>query len=212
MQLKDFNIRNTRPDEVDKFIDILESVAERLHANNIRQWPPGMFRNPTARADMLTGIANKQYFTIDYCPSSGNPNIDTPDSTEYEMAGLFLINYDDPFDELLWKDYLAEQGQDWKNGLYLHRLVLMTPFKGIGLTSKIVEFAEQKVRESGRQFLRLDCMADNERLRRFYGQQCRGSGKGGLIEQPTVWNPELELEFARFELQVVPFRVDLQTD
>ncbi|KAF9119517.1 hypothetical protein BGW39_000256 [Mortierella sp. 14UC] len=204
MQLQDFTIRNTRSEEVDEFIDILETAAEWLMANNIRQWPLGMFRNPTSRASMLTGIANKQYYTIDYHNSSSNNDIPGA-STKTEIAGLFVTNFDDPFDELLWKEYLAEQGGDWKDALYLHRLVLKAPFKGVGLTPKIVEFVEEKVKESGRHFLRLDCLANNERLRRFYGEKCRGSGKGGLNVLPTVWNPDLELEFARFELQVVPF-------
>ncbi|KAK3833750.1 MAG: hypothetical protein JOS17DRAFT_789127 [Linnemannia elongata] len=122
-----------------------------------------------------------------------------------EIAGLFVTNYDDPFDELLWKGYLLTRGHDWKDALYLHRLVLKTPYKGVGLTPKIVEFVEGKVQESGRHFLRLDCLAGNERLRKFYGTRCRGVGKGGLEELETVWNPDLELEFARFERQVVPF-------
>jgi hypothetical protein len=189
---------------VDEFIDILEAAAEWLMANNIKQWPPGMFRNPISRATMLTGIANKQYYSIDYHrPSSNNG---TPGaSTKPEIAGLFVTNFDDPFDELLWKEYLTGKGGDWKDALYLHRLVLKTPFKGVGLTPKIIEFVEEKVRESGRHFLRLDCLANNERLRKFYGEKCRGAGKGGLGELSTVWNPDLQLEFARFELQVVPF-------
>ncbi|KAG0304633.1 hypothetical protein BGZ97_001393 [Linnemannia gamsii] len=206
MKLQDFTIRNTRPEEVDEFIDILEEAAEWLHSNNIKQWPLGMFRNPASRASMLTGIANKQYFTIDYHhhPSGTGATATTV------IAGLFVTNYDDSFDELLWKEYLTSQGKDWKDALYLHRLVLKTPFKGCGLTPKIVEFVEGKVQESGRHFLRLDCLADNERLRRFYRTKCRGvdgegKEKGGLNELPTVWNPELGLEFARFELQVVPF-------
>ncbi|KAG0216196.1 hypothetical protein BGX33_000383 [Mortierella sp. NVP41] len=201
MQLQDFSIRNTRPEEVDEFIDILETAAEWLQANNIKQWPLGMFRNPASRASMLTGIANKQYYTIDY----HKPNTtESGSTTTTEIAGLFVTNYDDPFDEILWKEYLAENGGDWKDALYLHRLVLKKPFQGVGMTPKIIEFVEGKVKEAGRHYLRLDCLAQNEVLRRFYGEKCRGSGKGGLKELTTVWNPEWELEFARFELQVVP--------
>ncbi|KAK3839028.1 MAG: hypothetical protein J3R72DRAFT_447991 [Linnemannia gamsii] len=204
MQLQDFSIRNTRPEEVDEFIDILETAAEWLMNNNIKQWPPGMFRNPTSRASMLIGIANKHYYTIDYhYPNNNGESNGT--TTKTEIAGLFVTNFDDPFDKLLWKEYLTEQRGDWKDALYLHRLVLKAPYKGVGLTSKIVEFVEGKVKESGRHYLRMDCLANNTRLRRFYGEKCRGAGKGGLNQLPTVWNPDLELEFARFELQVVPF-------
>ncbi|KAF9117327.1 hypothetical protein BGX30_005584 [Mortierella sp. GBA39] len=203
MQLQDFTIRNTRPEEVDEFIDILEEAAEWLHSNNIKQWPLGMFRNPASRANMLTGIANNQYFTIDYhSPSSGKGT--EVGEAKTEIAGLFVTNYDDSFDELLWKEYLLTRGHDWKDALYLHRLVLKTPYQGVGLTPKIVKFVEGKVQESGRHYLRLDCLAGNERLRKFYRTRCRGVGKGGLEELETVWNPDLGMEFARFERQVVP--------
>ncbi|KAF9365645.1 hypothetical protein BGX34_009180 [Mortierella sp. NVP85] len=192
MDLKDFKIRNTRPEEADIVIDILETGAKWLHANNIKQWPLGMFSSAEGRRDIVEGIDGERCFMIDYCSpddSSGTPI----------LAGLFVLNADDPFDGELWSDV-----EDWKDALYLHRLIFQEPFRGAGLTGKVIEFAEDKVKESGRHYLRLDCIAHSESLRRFYREKCRGRGKGGLLELSTRWNPERQLEFARFETRVVP--------
>ncbi|KAG0255842.1 hypothetical protein BG011_004886 [Mortierella polycephala] len=186
ISLDDFTIRNTKAEEVDEFIQILEEAAEWLQENNIRQWPLGMFRN--SRSDILAAIDARQCYMIDYRSSSSS------------VAGLFVINYDDPFDETLWEGFV----EDWKDALYLHRLVIKAPYQGLGLTPKIFAFAEDKVKEAGRHYLRLDCLADNKVLRKFYGSRCRGKDKGGLKELTTVWNPELGLKFARFEHQVAP--------
>ncbi|KAF9897493.1 hypothetical protein BX616_005505, partial [Lobosporangium transversale] len=133
-----------------------------------------------------------------------------------QNAGLFVLNYEDDFDKDLWEGYV----EDWKDAIYLHRLVLKKPFRGIGLTAKIIVFTEQKVKEAGRHYLRLDTLAANTGLRRFYRERCRGKeedddeeeeeekeggggGRGGgrgLKELETVWNPTWGLEFARFEM------------
>ncbi|KAF9200576.1 hypothetical protein BGZ49_009183 [Haplosporangium sp. Z 27] len=192
----------TRPEEVDNFINILETAAEWLFANNIVQWPPGSFRHEDSRAQILKAIAEKQCFMIDYHPSEikdGNSSVSQGENND-NIAGLFVINYENSFDEELWKGF----AEDWKDALYLHRLVLRKPYQGVGLTPKIIEFVETKVKEAGRHYLRLDCLARNAALRKFYREKCRGPEKGGLKELSTTWNSELELEFARFEIQVAP--------
>ncbi|KAG0200313.1 hypothetical protein BGX28_006572 [Mortierella sp. GBA30] len=193
MNLDDFTIRNTRPDELDEFIEILETAAEWLKANGIKQWPIGMFRE--SRASIATAIDAKQCFTIDHHALSLKLS-----NAEKTIAGIFVLNYDDPFDELLWKGYVL----DWKDALYLHRLVIKKSFQGAGLMSNIIAFAEEKVIEARRHFLRMDCIADNTALRRYYAERCRGKDRGGFKELTIVWNPDLQLEFARFEIQVVP--------
>ncbi|KAF9994399.1 hypothetical protein BGZ79_000842 [Entomortierella chlamydospora] len=135
---------------------------------------------------------------IDYRPSKTLNGKDNSGHDVVQIAGLFVINYDNSFDEILWKGF----AEDWKDALYLHRLVIRKLYQGLGVTPKIVEFVENKVKEAGRHYLRLDCLAGNASLRRFYREKCRGREKGGLNELSTVWSPELELEFARFEIQV----------
>lgn len=180
----------TRPDEANIFIDILEAGAAWLHANNIKQWPLGMFSSPEGRQEVLGAIETGRCFMIDYHSS------DHENST-FKTVGQFLLNANDPFDATLWSDV-----EDWRDALYLHRLIIQEPFRGIGLTPKVMEFAEAKVKEAGRHYLRLDCLANSEPLRRFYRERCRGREKGGYGEVSTRWDPERQLEFARFEGRV----------
>lgn len=178
---------------------MLELASRTLLENNIIQWPVGMFTSPEGRQQIQDGIAAGRYFMLDYQPSSPSSDSNDATGTMAEIAGLFLLNDEDPFDALLWKGF----AEDWLDALYLHRLLVKERFQGCGLTGKVMAFAEDRVRQAGRHFLRLDCLAGNLPLRRFYKEKCRGKGQGGMNELTTVWNPELELEFARYELRVV---------
>ncbi|GJJ71642.1 hypothetical protein EMPS_03992 [Entomortierella parvispora] len=196
--LDDFVIRKARPDEAETVIEMLELTSRTLLENNIIQWPVGMFTSPEGRQQIHDGTAAGRYFMVDYRSCTSCSVSEEPAGQGAEIAGLFLLNDEDPFDALLWKGF----AEDWLDALYLHRLLVKEPFQGCGLTGKVMAFAEDRVRQMGRHFLRLDCLAGNLPLRRFYKEKCRGKGKGGMNELTTVWNPELELEFARYELRV----------
>ncbi|KAG0050523.1 hypothetical protein BGZ83_004685 [Gryganskiella cystojenkinii] len=181
----------TRADEADLVVEMLEGAAKTLLENNIVQWPLGMFTSPEGRQQIKDAIACGQYYMIMY---------QTPEEKDDPViAGLFLLNYEDPFDALLWKGFV----EDWLDAIYVHRLLIKKPFQGRGLTGKILSFAESKVKEAGRHYLRLDCLAKNIPLRRFYKEKCLGKDRGGLNELTTIWNPDYQLEFARYEIQVV---------
>jgi ribosomal protein S18 acetylase RimI-like enzyme len=48
---------------------------------------------------------------------------------------------------------------------YVHGLVIDRSQAGEGLDGQLLDWAVGRTRHAGRQFLRLDCAADNERLR-----------------------------------------------
>ncbi|KAG0067382.1 hypothetical protein BGZ93_000781 [Podila epicladia] len=171
-------------------------MAVYIRSQGINQWPPGMFRSPSGQADLTTAIAQGRCYTISYALTSSD-NLSGKASI---TAGVFMLGYDDPFDQALW-DGLADHAS-WTDALYLHRLVLLHRFQGYGLTALIMAFAKEMVRASGRHFLRMDCLYENEKLRRFYGERCLGKGKGGLRELDMIVHPEIGWEFARFELEV----------
>jgi ribosomal protein S18 acetylase RimI-like enzyme len=61
---------------------------------------------------------------------------------------------------------------------YVHRLAVRPAYAGRSFGQDLVEWAAGRVRDRGRQFLRLDCLASNERLCRYYlnlGFEPRGS-------------------------------------
>ncbi|KAG0015443.1 hypothetical protein BGZ81_011687 [Podila clonocystis] len=197
MSVHDFSIRPTRLDEILEYTTILEDMAIYIRSQGINQWPPGMFLAPEGQADLAAAITQGRCYTISYTPTlPNNDNYKAPTTT----AGIFMLGYNDPFDRALWDG--LEGHTPWTDALYLHRLVLLHRFQGCGVTALIMAFAQEQVRASGRHFLRMDCLYENEKLRRFYREKCLGPGKGGLRELDMIVHPEIGWPFARFELEV----------
>jgi ribosomal protein S18 acetylase RimI-like enzyme len=59
-------------------------------------------------------------------------------------------------------------GEQERDALYLHRLAVRRAFAGRGLGKTLVEWAAARARSSGRDFLRLDCLATEPRIRAYY--------------------------------------------
>jgi len=73
-------------------------------------------------------------------------------------------------DELFWPNYPADAG-------YVHRLAVATGFHGRAIGAELLQWAGLRSRENGKEYLRLNCMATNPTLRRYYeraGFICRG--------------------------------------
>jgi predicted N-acetyltransferase YhbS len=70
---------------------------------------------------------------------------------------------------LLWDDPMY-----WGNGppdaAYVHKLAVSRACAGQRIGSAIVEWADATAAAAGRQFLRLDCLGDNPRIRAYYEQ------------------------------------------
>ncbi|KAF9386328.1 hypothetical protein CPC16_007579 [Podila verticillata] len=199
MKLEDFSIRPTRLDELLEYTTIIEDMALHIRSQGINQWPPGMFSSPEGQADLTTAISQGRCYTISHTPTYSTSEKKTPTT-----AGIFMIGYNDPYDKALWDT--LEGNAPWTEALYLHRLVLRQAFQGCGLTALIMRFVQEQVRASGRRFLRMDCLYENEKLRRFYREKCLGPGQGGLRELEMIVHPEIQgqWQFARFEMEVSP--------
>ncbi|SDW60849.1 GNAT family N-acetyltransferase [Paenibacillus sp. CF384] len=82
---------------------------------------------------------------------------------------------------------------DWDHGLwgkdghesivYLHRLAINREYAGQGLGADIVRWAEEGVSFPGKDRIRLDCIANNEKLNAFYvglGYTYKGTSPSGF--------------------------------
>ncbi|KAG0348972.1 hypothetical protein BG004_003134 [Podila humilis] len=215
MNLDDFTIHATLLEEIDEYTTILESMALHLRDQGHLHWPPGMFRSPEGQADLFAAIEQGRCYTVKYALSTTPPSAvarstiactapNSTTSTGGTIAGLFMLNYNDPFDKILWESlFLEEEGRaPWTDALYLHRLLVQPAFQGCGLTSVIMAYAQQKVVESGRHYLRMDCMYSHEKLRKFYRERSLGPGRGGFPELEPAYQPLIDAKLARFELKV----------
>ena len=67
-------------------------------------------------------------------------------------------------DDFLWD-------HDSAPALYIHRLVSRRGVEGRGVGAALVEWSRRKAAAMGKEWLRVDCWADNEELCRFYDRQ-----------------------------------------
>ncbi|KAF9085654.1 hypothetical protein BGX29_010367 [Mortierella sp. GBA35] len=194
----EFLIRNTKPEELEEYINILERAAEWMESQNLAQWIPGTFRKPDSRLHISNAIAFKTSYVVFHQPTT-------------TIAAIFALNSEDPFDQMLWAPLLGED--HWRDALYVHRLVVEKQFQGRGIVPKILKFTEDLVPKQGKVFLRLDCRGNNPGLRKFYREKCRGFVKDpedgdegrvkGLEERGTYTNPANGINYARFERRIV---------
>ncbi|KAF9095732.1 hypothetical protein BGX27_001215 [Mortierella sp. AM989] len=197
MSQQEYLIRNTKPEELEEYINILERAAEWMESQKLGQWIPGTFRQPESRLHISNAIASQNSYVVEHTSSK-------------TIAAIFALNYEDPFDDMLWAPLLGPN--QWKDAIYVHRLVVETPFQGRGIVPKILAFVEELVPKRGKNYLRLDCRGNNPGLRKFYREKCRGKAlmadgtekTEGLEEKGTYTNPATGIEYARFERLIVP--------
>ncbi|KAF8925150.1 hypothetical protein EDD21DRAFT_411510 [Dissophora ornata] len=198
MSQQEFLIRNTKPDELEEYINILERAAAWMESQKLAQWIPGTFRLPESRLHISNAIANLSSYVVEHTPTA-------------TIAAIFALNYEDPFDDMLWVPLLGPD--HWKDAIYVHRLVVEKQFQGRGIVPQVLAFVEELVPTKGKNYLRLDCRGNNPGLRKFYREKCRGKVVDqrdglekvmGLEERGTYRNPATGIEYARFERLVVP--------
>lgn len=76
-----------------------------------------------------------------------------------EAAGCLRLQEED---ELFWPGFPDDEA------LYIHKLAVRRKYSGNGVALFMIDWAKEKVNESKRKFLRLDCIADRKKLCEFY--------------------------------------------
>lgn len=77
---------------------------------------------------------------------------------EGEAAATFILQWED---EYFWGKRPEDAG-------YIHKLAVRRKFAGQNVGRQILQWAEQKVNEVGRKYLRLDCQAYNPAINKYY--------------------------------------------
>ncbi len=139
-------LRPAEPDELDAVFDILQDAAAWLVSRGIDQWPspiPEVERLPLARH-----IAEGDLYLARLQPVG-------------RAVGTLYFRWIDPE---LWHDEKGEAG-------YVHSLAIHRSVRGFGMGAAILEWAKAHIRERGKKYLRLDCVADNPALNRYYQER-----------------------------------------
>lgn len=128
--------------DLDRFLDLLEELAEWMHVRGIEQWPRGRARNGRDyyRASIDQGELHLAFLHDEF------------------VGGLRLLRHD----PVVWPEISTD------DALYVYTLAVRRTFSGRGIGRELLAWAEKQVGEAGRQYLRLDCVPDNAFLRRYY--------------------------------------------
>jgi GNAT superfamily N-acetyltransferase len=97
-----------------------------------------------------------------------------------DIACIFAIAYDDPF---IWKEKNIDPA------IYIHRIVTHPAYHGRGYVKKIVEWAKEHARDTGKRYIRMDTWGDNEKLISYY-QRCGFAYLGAITPEPTDLLPQ----------------------
>jgi GNAT superfamily N-acetyltransferase len=136
-------------------LELLGEAAEWTAAIGFPNWPA---RFP--RAVVTRGIADREFYVV------------------HERDAIIATVTLQWSDEMVWGRQGADAG-------YVHRLVVRRDRAGAGLGAAILDWAGQQVQASGRDWLRLDCTADNLPLCAYYerlGFEHRGDAEGEFTQ------------------------------
>jgi GNAT superfamily N-acetyltransferase len=131
-------VRRAGAEDVDEIVGVLSEAAAWLLARGIRQWPDPFPRGRVA------ALAERGDF---YVASSGG-----------ETVATLALMWSDP---TFWGERPADAG-------YVHALAVRRAYAGRGLGGRLLDWAGEQVATTGREYLRLDCLAGNSELRRYY--------------------------------------------
>jgi GNAT superfamily N-acetyltransferase len=140
------------PDQIDIIASIMEEGSAVQRMHGFPGWPV-----PIAHPGILRRFAIGEVF-LAYLDGAA--------------VGTFSLQ---PFDPDFW----GEQPDD---ALYLHKLATRHAVRGRGVGLAMLRWAEQYTHDRGKTYLRLDTLAENDTLCRFYEQ-------AGYVDRGTIRTP-----------------------
>jgi GNAT superfamily N-acetyltransferase len=134
---------------------MLVGAAEWIASRGIAQW--GHYLDGSGRADLAQAI------------ESGEVYLFLRDGVPVGTISLGLAP--SPWDRVVWGAAVAAD-----EAAYVHRLAVARPYAGTGVGEAMLDWAEGEAKARGRRFLRLDCVANNESLNRYYARRFEARG------------------------------------
>ena len=148
------NIVSAKSDDLGRYLDLLEEVADWLETRGIRQWPPGNFRRS---ADYYVESIKRQEVQLAFVGA--------------ELVGTLRLLLLEP---IVWPEVVEE------DAIYVYNLAVRRVWAYHGLGGRLLEWADNRAAFLGKKCIRLDCIPDNEFLRDYYRQA--GFEERGEIE------------------------------
>ena len=130
-----------RTTDFESYMSLLEEIAEWLDSRGLAPVPPGTYRQ---FADYYAAsiAAGEVYLGL----------------IGASLVGSFRLVYED---RIAWPD--ADD-----DALYIQNLVVRRAWRGLALGRQLLLWAEQQVPRGSKRHIRLDCLATNTVLRKYY--------------------------------------------
>jgi len=161
-------IEQAQPSDLDRVLDILEEAADWLISRGINQWQPGLFRK-VRRQSIADQVSRGEVYLA---------------KRDGQAIGTLTLQW---ADKMFWGNVPDDAG-------YIHRMAIHRAYADMKLGRHLLQWGEVKVASAGRDYLRLDCMAENQALRQYYEQagftyrgEVRGEGwRASLYEKKVT--------------------------
>lgn len=140
-------------DDLDTVLGILDDATRWLLAKGITTvWVPGQFSRETFLDQISKG---EVYLAI----------------VDRKPVGTFILQWSDPF---FWGEQPPVAG-------YVHKFAVRPEYSGRGIGLAMLSWAENRARQAGKTLLRLNCMADDRKIRDYY-EHARFIHKGDVAK------------------------------
>jgi ribosomal protein S18 acetylase RimI-like enzyme len=158
------------PEDLERFIGLLEEVAGWLEDRGIEQWRRGSFREA---ADFYAGSIARGEVQLAF--SRG------------ELVGAFRLLLREP---VVWPEVVDD------DAVYVFNLAVRREWRGHQVGTQMLDWVADRAAALGKRFVRLDCMADNQTLAHYYVSA--GFDQRGIVEAAFP-RPVGTLRLRRFE-------------
>jgi len=162
-------------DDLARYLDLLEGVAAWLETRGIRQWPRGIFRGSS---DYYEQSIKQQEVQLAFIGD--------------ELVGTLRVLLREP---IVWPEIVED------DAIYVYNLAVKRARAESGLGGRMLEWACTRAAALGRQYVRLDCVTNNDFLRDYYARA--GFEERGEIEAGFP-PPVGALRLQRYEKQAYP--------
>jgi GNAT superfamily N-acetyltransferase len=154
-------------EDLPSVIDILEDAARWVQSIGMETWPPGSFatQGSKERGQLMQAFDERVLFLA---------------TVDAEPAGtLSLFDHDERF----WPGAP-------RDALYVHKLAVLRRFGGRGLGAALIRWSNDRARERGKRFLRLDTSPVDPGILAYYHRL-------GFDRRDDAWDEDLHV--ARLE-------------
>jgi ribosomal protein S18 acetylase RimI-like enzyme len=166
-------IISAQPDDLGRYVDLLEEVADWLALRGIKQWRPGSFR---LSVDYYAESINQGEVQLAFCGEA--------------LVGTLRLLLREP---IVWPEIVED------DAVYVYSLAVRRTWADQRLGRRLLDWASQRASSLGRAFVRLDCVADNAFLRDYY-TRAGFAERGEVVAQFPA--PVGALRLRRYEKQI----------